>query len=364
MKKFLIVLAVFILILTGLFLYRGGHHAIFLAQAMEEWLDADCADQTVTLRLTSSDAQKLSLSAETWWLEYGDRPLFGMSTQGISAWTDGKNLYLDTGRAYARPELRGIRKSAGKLALGLVLHGRVTKSGDLYHVTVKTDDLELDADLTADRTIRSAAITAVFSDQTTVELSITAMPTQPHPIPEPVRDAIVHSTMEPPIPLPDLLNKLLPALSNLIPLQGDLNLTLECGILNISETVRFRMDETGAQLERGGVAVQLPPAQQIAQADPAALALLLLRNASFTQEGDDSLFQVDLPPDATARLCEALLPQTANLGIDFGRSQAVLTIRGESVASVCLSASGEVPFLFTAIPLSLRAELIIPDSIQ
>ena len=105
MKKVLIVILALILILSGLFFWKGGHHAIMLSEIVEEWLDADNADQSLTLMVMKPDitvddrgqvkpeVRQMSLNADSFWTEYHDRPLFGLTAEGVTAWTDGKNLY-------------------------------------------------------------------------------------------------------------------------------------------------------------------------------------------------------------------------------------------------------------------------------
>ena len=80
MKKGLIVFLVLALILGGLFFWKGGHHAIALADTLEEWLDADEASQSVTILVQSpgfeADGEtgriepkvdQLTLTAESFW---------------------------------------------------------------------------------------------------------------------------------------------------------------------------------------------------------------------------------------------------------------------------------------------------------
>lgn len=371
MKKLLTVFLVLVLIAGGLFLWKGGHHAIVLSQAIEEWLDVDDADQSVTVQLqrpgfTAEDGtllprvEQLSFSADTFWTEYGDRPLFGLSTQGVTAYTDGKILYLDTGKSYSLPELSGLRKNAREIVFGLLIHGRVTKDGDTYRVTMDNDKLELHADLTADRTIRAATVTAVLPDETAVSVSMQTKEAQPHSIPQPVLDSMVRSKMEPPMPITEPLEHLLPALETLLPLEGSLTLGVECGILNLSETAVLRMDEETAELERRDTTVTLALPADFSRIDPAALALLLLRSGSYSRSDQAAQFDLPLPAEATNALCSTLVPQLTELGITFAESRATVTITEGSISSVLLTADGEVPFLITTIPVSFQAELTIP----
>lgn len=371
MKKLLTAFLVLILLAGGLFLWKGGHHAVFLADVIEEWLDTDDADQSVTLQIqrpgfTAEDGtltpqvEQLSLSADTFWTEYSDRPLFGLTAQGVTAYTDGKILYLDTGKSYSLPELSGLRNTAREIAFGLLLHGRVTKDGDTYRVTMDTDKLELHADLTADRTIRAATVTAVLPDETAVSLSMQTKETQPHSIPQPVLDAMVRSRMEQPMPITEPLEHLLPALETLLPLEGSLTLGVECGILNLSETAVLRMDREKAELERRDTTVPLALPADFSRINPAALALLLLRNGSYSRSDQAAEFDLSLPADTTNSLCSTLVPQLTELGITFAESRATVTITDGTISSVLLTADGEVPFLITTIPVSFRAELTIP----
>lgn len=368
MKKLLSILLVLVFLAAGFFLWKGGHHALFLADAIEEWLDADNADQSVTLQIQRPDfaaedgtllprVEQLTLSADTFWTEYHDRPLFGLTSQGVTAYTDGDILFLDTGKSYALPELHS---SARRLAVGLLLHGRVTKNADKYRIDMDTEELELHAVLAVDRTLNAATVTAVLPDETALTLSMQTKQPTAHTIPQPVLDAMVTAKMEKPMPITEPLGILLPALQNLLPLQGNLTLGVECGILNLSETAVLRMDSEKAELERNGTTVALPLPDTGSDPGTAALALLLLRNGTFTMDGSSAQVQLDLPPETTGQLCTALVPKLAELSITFGGSRAILTIADGKLTGVSMSAEGEVPFLLSSIPVSFRTELSIP----
>lgn len=372
MKKVLIVILALLLILGGLLFWKGGHHALFLSEIMEEWLDEDTADQSLTLMLMKPDitvddrgqakpvVRQMSLNADTFWTEYADRPLFGLTAQGMTAWTDGKNLYMDTGKTYALPELSEFRKSLRELAVGILLHGRVTKQNDTYSLTMKTEELELDVDIIADNRVQAVNLTAVLPDDTAVQFSITAKDPVSHPVPQPVADAMVHAKMEPPMDIRGPLELLIPALEELLPLEGDLTLGVQSGILKLEETVKLRLSSEKAELERKGVIVTLDLPVEPAALEPLGAALLLLRNGDFLVSGRDAEIKVTLPPETTGQLCAALVPEIGNLGITFGESKAVVSIQDGALSTVTLSAAGEVPFLVTSIPLSFHAELNIP----
>ena len=373
MKKALIVILALLLLLTGLFFWKGGHHALVLADILDDWLDADDADQSLTVLVqipgfqvdgetgrVEPNIQQLSLNTDTFWTEYADRPLFGLTAQGVTAYTHGKYLYMDTGKAYALPDMSGLRSSARQLAWGLLLHGRMSKQGDTYELSMDTEELELYLDITADSAVRSGSIMAVLPDDTAVHVSMTSLPATPHSIPKEVLDAMVRTKMEPPMALTEPLEVLLPALEQLIPLEGELALGVECGILELSETVTLRMDTQKAELERKGVIVTLDLPVSPAELEPLPAALLLLRNGDFILDGKNASIRTTLPPEASGALCAALVPQIEGLGMTFSESQAELTITDGRFRTVKLNAGGEVPFLVTTIPLSFSAELKLP----
>lgn len=374
MKKLLTVFLVLVLLAAGAFLYKGGHHAVAIAQILEESLDTDNAVQSVTVQVQIPGARvdpetgqfkphiaQYQLTCDTFVTEYADRPLLGLVTDGASAYTDGKILCMDTGKAYSLPELSNVRKYARKIVLGLLLKSRITKHGDTYEITMKYGELEMNAALTADNTLRSAAATVVLPNDTAVIVSAVPAPPAAHPIPQPVLDAMVLASMEPPMPLTEPLEFLLPALEGLLPVEGNLTLGVECGILNLSETAVLRMDTEKAELERNGTVVALSLPGGLSRADPAALALLLLRSGSFTLDGSSAQIGLDLTPETTGGLCAALVPQLEDLGIEFGESRVSLTIRDNALTAVSMTAQGEVPFLITTIPVSFTAELHIPE---
>ena len=134
MKKLLCVIIVLLLLAAGLFLWKGGHHALALSEILDEYLDIDDATQSVTVLVQIPGATvdpehgalqphvvQYRLDCETFLTEYADRPFLGLTAAGASAYTDGRLLYMDTGKAYILPELSGLRQYARKMAVGLLL---------------------------------------------------------------------------------------------------------------------------------------------------------------------------------------------------------------------------------------------------
>ena len=372
MKKVMLVLLALLLIVAVVFFWKGGHHALAMAELMEEWLDTDNADQNLIVQVQTpgfeTDAstgqikptvQQWSLIADSFWTEYADRRIFGLSVQGITAYTDGRTLCLDSGQAYSLPELSVLRQKAERLVMGLLLHGRVTKSGDTYRMVMDTDELELDVSVTADRVVRTARVNAVMHDGTAVRISLTAKDPTLHPIPREISDAMVRSVMEPPMSILEPLEVLLPAFENLLPLEGDLDLGISCGILELSETVRLAVSDGNATITRDGIIIDLALPGEVSELSPAAAALLLLRDGQFTRQEDTADLSVSLSGDTTAAILEALVPQAAGLGITLEHSTLSLRIQAGKLTSAAISADGTVPFLITTIPVAFSAALTI-----
>lgn len=372
MKKGWIALLAVIIVLAAVFFWKGGHHAFVVRDALEEWLDADSADLSLDFRIQTggftvdsetgrldSNMEQWSFSADAFWSEYTDDRVTGLTAEGMTAYLRDNVLYMDTGRAYALPELSELFKQAERLKTGLLLRGRMTKTGDTYHVTMKTEEMELSADITLDPALQSMTVRATLPDGTVLQATVTPKAPQPHPLPQTVLDAMVRTTMETPPPLSQPLEVLVPALRDLFPVSGALTMGVESGILELSETVQFRMNAQQAELDRKGVTFSIDLPASLNQLQPELLALGLLYYGTYSQEGDTAWLQITLPGEKTADMIAQLIPQAADIGLTCEPSEVVLTIENGKLSAVSLAAHGSVPFLMTTIPLTFTAELIV-----
>ena len=128
LKKILIILLITVLLLAALFFWKGGHHVVTIADIVDEWLIMDSAAQNLTI-----EYQEFTLTGDSFWTEYEDERVCGLTVEGLTLYFDRQNLYLDTGKAYALPEFPELKQSLRRLATGLLLHGRITKNSDAYH---------------------------------------------------------------------------------------------------------------------------------------------------------------------------------------------------------------------------------------
>ena len=373
MKKFLIAILVLALILTGIFFWKGGHHALALSAAVSNWLESDSAAQSLHLAYrhqsftvneetgqVKQKSDQWELSADSFWTKHEDERILGLSAEGITAYTDGKNLYLEPGKAYALPETPEVEKALKRLTMGLLLYGRVTKEGDTYKVSMKTKELDLTAMVTADTTVQSITIYANFTEGTTVKGTMTTNETIPARLPQPVTDAISLARMQPPMSLAEPLEVLQPAMDGLLPLSADLKLGISCGILELSETVQLNLSKSKAVLTRDGRSMELSLPAHFSQLPPVALAALILQEGEYTRTDEGALFMLTLPSRTATDLLGALVPQAADLGITLGESRLSISIAAQRLISASLSAEGSVPFLFTTIPVEFSAELTRP----
>lgn len=369
MKKTLIILSVLVILLTGFFCWKGGHHAIYLSGIMEDWLDADQGEQTFTIQIQNSElsmnengriesmGSKQTLTGECFWTEYEGTRVYGLSTEGITAYFSGNTLYFDTGKSYTLPELTELKQARNQLIQGLFLYGRVTKSGDTYQISMKTDVLDLSVSVSVNQSVQSVTIKAVLPDQTVITADILPKEPSAHPFPEPVTDAINLARTEQPLSLAEPLEVLLPATEHLVPLSGDLKLSISSGILELSEKMQLTLHTNKATLDQKGKILEIP--LDLSDLSPIALTTMLLRDSEFTQIDDGAQFIMVLPSDVATDLLGTLVPQAAELGISLGSSKITLRITGEYLRSVVLTANGSVPFWFTTIPVDVSAKLTI-----
>lgn len=371
MKKALILFLALILILGGLFIWKGGHHALVLAKEMEDWLDEDAGDQSLTLQLSIptfvSDEEiepvvrQMSLFADTFWTEHNDRTVYGLTASGYSIYLSNNTLYMDNGTAYALPELRTYTAQLREFLTGLLVYGRVTKTDRSYRVEMEHEELTFSAAVALDHGVSSVTVDlgCTLDGQPVHVLAVlTPKQTQAHPLPQPVLDAMVRATMERPMSITEPLEVLLPAMETLLPLNADVTLGVECGILTLSETVRLIIDED-AHLIRNGESTQLSLPGGLTGIDPLPAGLALLRSGTFARNGTVAEFRLSLPAEITAELASQLVPQVQSLGIAFTESEVLVVISEGKLTQATLTAEGEIPFLVTTIPLSFSADLNI-----
>ncbi len=353
MKKLLSVLLVLLAIPVGIFFYKGGHHALALAEKMADWLDAPAADQTISLTV---DGQ--SLNADLFWMPGDDDRIWGMEEYGIYLQDD--TLYLDNGRAYALPELRA-NNDLRRLVWGLLAYGRVTREGNTWYLDTDSDQFSLHGTFTAGDALEAAQLEARLPWQgrtVNVAGALTVQRAQAHALPQKV--ALAMEDDGPHVSLSQPLNAILPAVEQLDHLTADANFGVACGILNLTESAQVTLENGTVTLSRSGVEYKL--SLPLTELSPVLAGLAVLKHGEFRQSGAETSFRFDLPPEEAAEVCAQLVPQLSELGVTFDTATAEIAILSERLQTITLSAAGNIPFVITEIPIAFTAEFHITNN--
>ncbi len=350
MKKTLVALVLALALLAGFGFLRGWHHTLALLPKLNDWLQGQVSAQTVELT-----GGGLQLQSQLFWQDYGGDRIYGSPEAGIYLLED--LLVMDSGRAYAL-ELPEPSRSA---LWSLLLLGKMTRTETDYHFEAGGDGWSLQADFRAGDQLEQIRANAVL-EGSPWSVTIRRQEAQPQQIPAAVRDAIVLARMERPMNLREPLEALLPALAALEAPTADVTLGVECGILNLSETVQMEVRGDTALLRREDLEFQVSIPDALENLSPVAVGLLLLKHGEFQPTEDGALFRCTPPPGDTEELSEDLVPQLLNLGLTFDTASAEITIRDGRIRSVDLAAGGTVSLLITTLPIAFSAVFLLTNS--
>lgn len=354
-----VLLLVLVLLAGMLWLNSRGFGPLVSAwQSFSRWAGADAADYRVSIQ--SGD---LTISADGWWTDDPDGRIYALTAEQLPLFIQGQTLALDNGRCYALPALPDWEAAAPELLLALLTSGQITTQNETTRLHLPEQNLAVT--VTADQGQMSSLEleAAVTRDGTSVPLAlrIQTLPTQSHSLSAQIRQALA---AEDPTPLLEPLEPLLPAiqaLSERETVSGDLNVTVDCGVLTIDETLEMEFASANGtvHLRRGGLHVPLELPELEMLLSPAALPLVLLRNGTFTRTGDVCQWRIDVEPALTESLFTALIPELAQWDLDFARMEAQLLVADGSFQTVTISGSGEIPFLVTTIPITVTMALTL-----
>ncbi len=337
---------------------RGFGPLLSAWQSVSHWAQTENADYRISVR--SGD---LNLSANGWWAGDPDGRVYALTVEQMPLFIQGKTLVLDNGRCYGLPELPDFGASVPELLLGVLLNGQISTQNETTRLTLPEQNLAVtvSADQGQMTSLEVETLLAVDKDRIPLTLRIQCLPAQSHSLSGETRQALA---AEHPTPLLEPLEPLLPAIRELAEretLSGDLNITVDCGVLSIDETLEMQYTTTDGtlHLRRGGihVPVELPELELLLS--PAALPMVLLRNGEFVRTDGGCQWNIDVEPALTASLFTALIPELESLDLDFARIQAQIVVTDGSFRTVTLSGSGEIPFLLTTIPLTVTLALTL-----
>lgn len=336
---------------------RGFGTLLGIFRLTRDWAAAEQADFQVAVH-----TEDFSLTGDGWWMQQDDGPVVGLQTEEIGVYVRGGTLVLDNGRAYALPPLPVTAEDVRELALAALLEGEITTQNSTRYLSLPEQGLSLTVTAREDRLDRLEVQLAPEMDgkPVPVTLVLTAKEAQPHAVPAGILAALSES--DPPA-LTEVLEPLLPAAAELArkdTLAGDLTVTVDCGILTVDETFRAEYDPTAGRLllETGYASIPVTLPRTEVPLSPAVLPVLLLRNGDMIRTAEGAQWRIALEPELTKALCVALIPEMAELDLEFSAMEARILVAGGAFSAASLHAGGEIPFLMTKIPISLTVDWI------
>lgn len=349
------VVALLLLAAFGFFLCRGGHHAFAVYRAVENWLMAESSDQQI-----QAEFDGFQLDAHLYWEDRGGSRIWGLEQDEFRVYLWDDVLYTDSGAAYAVDPLPQVENPMLRFMTAMLIGGHIEKDDDRYLLRMELTDLTLSAEISVaeDGSFQSGTL-HYDSDSVNLRASAEKRMTRSHRLPQRVLDAMVRAEMEAPIPIREPLTTLIDALRCWDMKCYDSTLSIECGILNVSQKGQLLLADDEAILEYEGYTLNIRLPDTLADADPTVMALAVLYGAEYTVDGSISRFHMALPAEETAELTEKLIPQAADLGFTFETCEAELIVKDETLSSVTIRASGTVPFLLTTIPITFTAQFLV-----
>lgn len=358
-KRLILITALLIplIICLGFFFYKGGHHAIRIYTVLDNWLEANSSDHKVHV-----EVGKFTLDTDLYWTETGGSRMWAIENDLFGAYLHDDILYMDTGIAYTARLQQDQEITMLEFLAAVLLCGQAERDGDIYRLTLETDESLLTAEISASEGFGGAFRScAVQYDSNTFNLTanVQKQPYQKRRLPQAVRDAMVQAKIEPPVAISEPYSVLMNVLGIWKYYTYDATLSIECGILDLTQSGKLHMLSDEATLEYEGYTLTFRLPEQMVSIDPTTAAIAVLHGAEYSVEGGASHFRMTLPADITAEFATKLLPQAADLGIAFEQCDAEMTVTDGKLTSITIRASGSVPFLLTTIPLTFSAEFLV-----
>lgn len=168
-------------------------------------------------------------------------------------------------------------------------------------------------------------------------------------------------------PLPDIrtLEPLLQAcldLNHSESVSGELNIQVDCGPLPILDTANILLSEDGLYLDRGDQWIALTPDSAKRQELLLGFGWILLREGVWTPvEPEGGTIRLTLKAEDLRTSLLFILPELEGLNLTLNDGELTIRIANNRFDTMELTCSGELPFLFAQIPLSIRLELSLSE---
>ena len=350
------ILLVLIGLLVGIGIHLGLPHAWHLGVLLEDLLRQDQLDGSFSLQY---DGQ--TLDGSVFRRRQGDEELYGCTILGIPFYYGDETLILENGRAYDLDDL--LPEEDPELPLWKLLFVGIDREkapdSRIYRAELERIQLGMSqlTNLKFSATERTGQLSelslGLLWDGTPLQLTLKRDGPQVREIPSEVWRSLKAEQ----VPSIQLLGPLLHAFRTLPqPLCAELDLKADCGPIQLTNSMMLYGTQRGIYLERRSGLEQLSQLHSTNQALLAA-GYLFLRDGRMEVVGSSGSYGLIFPAEQVQRFCTQMVPELEQLPITYEDSSLILSVKNDRLQSVSFRCGGQMPFLFSTLPVSLGLEL-------
>ena len=143
---------------------------------------------------------------------------------------------------------------------------------------------------------------------------------------------------------------------------ADVSIHVDCGPLPIQDTGKIRFTEEGLYFSRGDSWTELTSESVKREDLLLGMGWMLLRDSVWVSVGTDSgIFTMTIPSEILKDGILSVIPELDGLELTLNDGALIIQIEHNRFTHMELTCSGELPFLFAQIPLSIRLELSLSE---
>lgn len=359
-------------------------HAMRISELMQPLLDAP--NQTMHIGISAElGGTSFALESDIFRVSEDGVSYLAVEQNGSAVYVTGNVLFLENGKAFKIGDAMQNRTGSHETLLPqiktlyevLKITSEETDGGTSYSITVTGEQVaslleaasfgealpveeieKLDLQLTEkngtlDRIVFSGSADV---DRTSAKLNVTLsgfriLAPGDYPIPEAVQQSAATVNPETLFSLTEDLYRLVLAFApfaNLETIDGTLDLTVDCGLLQLDSQVTLSDLKTTSNS-------QLDPAQL--QALPEMLVWLCLEGEiACTRNNDTYVYTLALDQASMKELSRMILPELAQYGGNLTEGSVSIILDAGKVLSMNVSIKGEIRALIAQIPITVGAE--------
>lgn len=358
-------------------------HALRIASLLQPVIDAK--NQTMHISVCANfDGRILATESDVYLVTEDDTPYLALEQNSNAVYISGNILFLENGKAFnlgdaIQPQVRSyetLLPQIGALYEVLKITAEETDGQRVYSVTVTgaqakilLDTVSLGETLPPDA-IRELRLqltekngklhNIVFSgsgnaDGRAVTLHVTLsgfriLSAGDYPIPEEVKQSAATVNRSELFSLTEDLYRLILALApfaDMEKIDGTLDLAVDCGLLQLNTQI----DLTDMKPDPSGQ-LDLDALQKL----PAILGFLCMEG-DITCKPDGTRYEYALVLDQAAmqELARMILPELAQYSSNLSEGAVSIHLTDRTVTTMAVSLKGEIPILFTSVPVSVSA---------